>query len=115
MKIQESKINKNILYFNLVESSSNLVLLKYLNELNYLYLWILKRLDMRTNEIIKEIKRLPLQKRIFVIEKTIHSIRKEEEKIEMKKAAESLYIDYKSDKELSAFTNIDFEDFYETR
>lgn len=33
----------------------------------------------------------------------------------MKKAADTLYTDYKSDKELTAFTNLDFEDFYETR
>jgi hypothetical protein len=30
-------------------------------------------LDMRTNELIKEIQRLPIQKRMFVIEKAIHS------------------------------------------
>jgi hypothetical protein len=70
---------------------------------------------MRTSEIIKEIKRLPIHKRIYVIEKTIHSMRKEGDKNQMIKAAESLYVDYTSDKELLAFTSIDFEDFYETR
>jgi len=70
---------------------------------------------MRTNEIIKEIQRLPVHKRIYVIEKTIHSIRKQEDKNELKKAADNLLIDYESDKELTAFTNIDFEDFYEAR
>ena len=70
---------------------------------------------MRTNEIIKEIQRLPMQKRIYVIEKTIHSIRKEEDTIVLKKAASALYADYKSDKELTEFTNLDFEKFYETR
>ena len=70
---------------------------------------------MRTNEIIKEIKRLPIQKRIYIIEKTIHSLRKQEDPNQMKKAADILYTDYKSDKELTAFTNLDFEDFYETR
>jgi len=70
---------------------------------------------MRTSEIIKEIQRLPFQKRIFVIEKTIHSLRKQEDTNQLKKAADSLYSDYKSDKELVAFTNLDFEDFYETR
>jgi hypothetical protein len=70
---------------------------------------------MRTNEIIKEIQRLPIQKRIYVIEKAIHSIRKYEDKNQMEKAANSLFADYKSDKELTAFTNLDFEDFYETR
>ena len=70
---------------------------------------------MRTNELIKEIQRLPILKRMFVIEKTIHSIRKHENINEMKKAADSLYSDYRSDKELVAFTNLDFVDFYETR
>ncbi len=70
---------------------------------------------MRTNEIIKEIQRLPIQKRIYVIEKTIHSLRKHGNTNQMKKAADTLYTDYKSDKELTAFTNLDFEDFYEAR
>ena len=70
---------------------------------------------MRTNEIIKEIQRLPIQKRIYVIEKTIHSIRKQEDSNLLKKAADVLFTDYKSDKELTAFNNLDFEDFYETR
>ncbi len=70
---------------------------------------------MGTKEIIKEIKKLPIQKRIFIIEKTLHSIRKQEETNQMKKAADELYSDYKSDKELTTFTDIDFEDFYETR
>jgi hypothetical protein len=70
---------------------------------------------MRTAEIIKEIKRLPFQQRIYVIEKTINSIRKQEDTNLMKKAADVLFSDYKTDKELTAFTNLDFEDFYETR
>jgi hypothetical protein len=70
---------------------------------------------MRTNEIIKEIQRLSIQKRIFVIEKTIHSLCKHEDTNQMKKAADILQSDYKSDKELTAFTTLDLEDFYETR
>lgn len=70
---------------------------------------------MRTSEIIKEIQRLPIQKRIIVIEKTIHSLRNHEDTNQLKKAAAILYSDYKTDKELVAFTNLDFEDFYETR
>jgi len=54
---------------------------------------------MRTNDIIKEIQRLSIHKRIYVIEKTIHSIRKQEETIQMKKAVDTLLPDYKSDKE----------------
>ena len=70
---------------------------------------------MRTSEIINEIKRLPIQKRIYVIEKTIHSIRTQEDTEQMNIAADTLYGDYKSDKELTAFTELDFESFYEAR
>ena len=70
---------------------------------------------MRTNDIIKEIKRLPISKRIYVVEKTIHSIRTQEDKNVMKKAADALYSDYKTDNELTAFTDLDFVDFYETK
>jgi hypothetical protein len=70
---------------------------------------------MRTAEIIKEIQNLPIQKRIYVIEKTIQSIRKLEETNQLRNAADKLYTDYLSDKELTVFTNLDFENFYETR
>jgi hypothetical protein len=70
---------------------------------------------MKTSEIIKEIERLPIRKRIYVIEKTIHAIGKHEDNNLLSKAANALYADYSSDKELTAFTNLDFETFYETR
>ena len=70
---------------------------------------------MRTLELIKEIKRLSVQKRIYVIEKTIHSIRKQEDTSLMKKAANLLLLDYKTDRELTAFNNIDYDDFYEAK
>ena len=71
---------------------------------------------MKTKELIKEIQKLPVRKRIYVIERSMHLIRKqEEEEDQMKKAADELYGDYLTDKELTAFTNLDFESFYETR
>jgi hypothetical protein len=70
---------------------------------------------MRTNDIIKEIQRLPIAKRIYVVEKTIHSIRTREDKNVMKKAADTLFADYKTDNELTSFTNLDFVDFYEAK
>jgi hypothetical protein len=70
---------------------------------------------MRTNELIKEIIKMPIQKRIYLIEKTIHSIRENTDSDQMLKAADKLLVDYKTDKELTAFSNLDFEDFYETR
>jgi len=53
---------------------------------------------MRTTELIKEIQRLPMEKRILVIEKSIHSIRKEENSNLLKKAAVALYPEYKENK-----------------
>ena len=70
---------------------------------------------MKTNDLIKEIQRLPISKRIYVIEKTIHSIRTLEDKSQIKKAADALYSDYKTDAELTAFTELDFEHFYEAK
>ena len=70
---------------------------------------------MRTTEILKEIQRLPISKRIYLLEKTIHSIRKQEEKNQMEKAVKLLYSDYETDSELTIFTNLDFEDFYEAK
>jgi hypothetical protein len=70
---------------------------------------------MRTNEIISEIQKLPIQKQILVIEKTIHFLRTKEDFHQIRQAADSLYSDYVSDKELIMFTDIDFEDFYEAK
>jgi hypothetical protein len=70
---------------------------------------------MRTTELIKEIQRLPIQKRMFVIERTIHSIRQNDENSQMKRAAELLYTDYKTDAELTVFSSLDYEEFYEAR
>jgi hypothetical protein len=70
---------------------------------------------MRTTEILKEIQRLPVSKRMYVVEKTMHSIRAHEDKSQLKKAAMALQSDYKTDKDLTALTSIDFEDFYEAK
>ncbi len=70
---------------------------------------------MRTSEIIREIQRLPMQKRMWVVEKAIHLIRKQEDNDQLQRAADYLFSDYTTDKELTAFTHIDFEDFYEAR
>ncbi|RYE22240.1 MAG: hypothetical protein EOP42_24685 [Sphingobacteriaceae bacterium] len=69
---------------------------------------------MTTANIIDELDRLPLTDKIFVIEHTLKSIKTEKEEC-LKAAVESLYDDYKTDKELTAFTALDTEPFYETR
>jgi len=70
---------------------------------------------METNEIIEQIRNMPLSQRIYVLEKALQSIREEEGDSKVKDAAEALYPEYSTDKELTAFTDLDFEDFYETR
>jgi len=70
---------------------------------------------MKASEIIKEIERLPIRKQMYVIEKIIHTIGKQEDKNMMTKAAKALYADYNTDKELTAFTKLDFDEFYEAR
>ncbi len=70
---------------------------------------------MQTLEIIQEIQRLPLNKKFYVVEETIKSIKKEETSHQLEFAANALYSDYKNDKELTAFTSLDFEHFYEAK
>jgi len=70
---------------------------------------------METREIIRAIRKLPVSKRMLIVERTLKTIRESETRKRMVKAAESLYEDYKNDKELIAFTQLDYEGFYETK
>ena len=70
---------------------------------------------MNAVEILKEIEKLDLAERIFVIEKAVRALRQEEDSRRMSRAARELREDYSSDKELTAFTDLDMEDFYEPR
>ena len=70
---------------------------------------------METREIIRAIRKLPVSKRMLIVERTLKTIRESETRKSMVKAAESLFEDYKNDKELIAFTQLDYEGFYETK
>jgi len=70
---------------------------------------------METKELFKEIKRLPIDQRILLIEKTLKSIRKSNFEKSMIAAAEELAADYNTDPELTVFTKLDYESFYEAR
>ncbi len=79
---------------------------------------------MQQTEILNEIIRLPLSERIAVIESVLISVRKElnitdmpqrNMSQQMSEAAEALYRDYLENEELTAFTALDGEDFYEER
>lgn len=70
---------------------------------------------MDTNELVHEIERLPFDKKIWVMEKVLKSIRREESIHSMTKAAEELRSYYLNDTELTAFTALDTENFYEAK
>lgn len=72
-------------------------------------------LVMETREIISEIKKLTVKERLQIIEKTARTIQMDDEKEQMRKAADQLYDDYKDDAELTVFTDLDLEEFYEAR
>ncbi len=67
--------------------------------------------------LLKELRdeRLPLDSRIHFLESALRSLRAAERKQLMAKAATALSADYRSDKELTAFTAIDLDTFYEAR
>lgn len=70
---------------------------------------------MQTQDLLKEINLLPLSKKLYVVAETIKSIKKEEMQDKMELAANELCHNYLNDSELTAFTSLDFEKFYETR
>lgn len=70
---------------------------------------------MSTIEIIREIDRLPVPERLFLIEQTLKKIRSSAIYDQMTLAAEDLANEYRTNKELTIFSNLDLEDFYETR
>ena len=69
---------------------------------------------MQAVDLMHDISSLPKSQRMLLVEYIIRSIRYEEQP-PLKKAAERLYKDYLNDKELTVFTQLDCEDFYETR
>ena len=69
---------------------------------------------MQTTDIMNNISSLPKSQRMLLVEYIIRSLRYEEQ-TPLAKAAECLHEDYLNDKELTMFTQLDCEDFYETR
>lgn len=82
----------------------------YLSDRKNAYFW-----DKETKEIINEIKKLSVRERIQIIEKTAKTIQTDDEKNQMKIGADQLYDNYKNDAELTAFTDLDLEGFYEAK
>ncbi len=69
---------------------------------------------METVKLLDEIKRLPVSEQMFIAESIIKNARKNKLIEQMSYAAEELYDEYFNNKELTAFTDIDFDNFYET-
>ncbi len=70
---------------------------------------------MQTLEIIQEIQKLPLDKKFQIVEETIKSIKMQESNNQMDLAVNLLFDDYSTNKELTIFSSLDLEDFYETK
>ncbi len=70
---------------------------------------------METQEILEAIKKLPVNKQMLIIEKTLKTIRERFTRKTMADAADALYDDYSGNEELVEFTVLDCESFYETR
>ena len=69
---------------------------------------------MTAASIIKEINKLPLTEKLLVAEKTLEAIRQDKQR-SLANAVDTLYNDYKSDKELIIFTQLDAASFYEAK
>ena len=70
---------------------------------------------MSTAEILKELNHLSINEKLFIIEKTIKDILKYNDIQQMTVASEAMENEYKTNSELTAFSNLDMEDFYETK
>ncbi len=70
---------------------------------------------MQIEELIHEIQLLPMSKKVYLIEETLKSIKKEELALQMESAAEELSEEYLTNKNLTAFTELDLESFYEAK
>jgi hypothetical protein len=69
---------------------------------------------METLEIIRNVNCLPLPQQMLIAERIIHLIRKREQ-LFLETAVELFYADYMTGENLIVFTQLDCEDFYETR
>ena len=70
---------------------------------------------MGTKELICKINLLPKTERWYVVEELLKTLRESERQSQLENAVNELQEEYGSNKELIAFTNIDFENFYEAR
>lgn len=70
---------------------------------------------MGTKELIEEIEKLPLSKRKIIIEQVMKSIRENDRKNTLSIAVAELESEYRTNSELTVFTDIDLDNFYEAK
>lgn len=70
---------------------------------------------MSAKEILEKIARLSPADKFFIIEKTFKDLLKANTIQQMNLVAESLENEYRTNIELTSFSSLDFEDFYETK
>ncbi|MFC2131205.1 hypothetical protein ACFLSQ_07200 [Bacteroidota bacterium] len=71
---------------------------------------------MQTANLLDQIDSMIVEEKIVLIEKTIKSLKRDlKDKSYMAQAVKDLREDYLADSELIAFTDLDAEEFYETR
>ncbi len=75
-----------------------------------------KMCKMETIVIMKEIVKLPITERFLIIEDTLKSIKEETAKEKsLAEGAKALLSGYLKDEELTSFTALDSEEFYEAK
>ena len=70
---------------------------------------------MSTKELIAEIERLPVAKRLHLLEEALRGLREDQARLALSKAANVLEAAYRKGGELTALTAIDLDTFYEAR
>ncbi len=70
---------------------------------------------MSTSDILKEIDLLPLNEKLSLIQKALRDMLRHNYEQQLTVAAEAMENEYKTNTELTAFTSIDLDDFYETK
>jgi hypothetical protein len=68
---------------------------------------------VQTADLLNQIYQLPLSDRLLIVERTVRSMRTDAGELE--KSAALMSAEYRTNKELTAFTQLDMEDFYEAR
>jgi hypothetical protein len=70
---------------------------------------------MSTSEIMDKISKLTPAEKLFIIEKTFKELLLSNVAQQMHLASDSLENEYRTNEELTAFTSINLEEFYETK